>query len=557
MIEEDSKTAAAEAAAAVASTACDHPSSPDDDESVTVYSINSSSTPKKEKRKSRAVGIFNKLRLKKHSLSSHFDIRKTGSFKNSPSSPGELESSSCHSSILTTPNTTAHDDSISPVYKELGVFDETDATPQSLSLAVTLAKERIVALEMELVERNIKLEVTSVHITNEREALEKLEKKGQECEELRVELKGLYGVLQKIRETVVKNDILGGFSSTSSPVKHTKGEYTPRAKENAEKILFSIIDKALKDVDSYESISADSPKLSLALGVIDSQMEQANNPDAATNISENGDDASIADEEIPDWANDIMDDLHLIAQGHLPPILADQQQREDSQHEGKYSHNVFDRLTNPHNFTGVQKRKVEKVSPLDNTALDIGDQGSLHHANTRSSYSCGGSVCSIMSDSVNDGATGSSAYSSASRYESSSKQDFAFSIKPPSAIKVPPNAIKIRKPRQQRPIAHILTDSSSSIPTSLGSTKPPLYNEHCKDDDVPTTPPPNSSVKIRDANRSNLNNGSTGKMNTNNNAAAIDYSSLDPVDYSSQDVFARLQGKLTASYAGKMETHRK
>jgi hypothetical protein len=75
------------------------------------------------------------------------------------------------------------------------------------------------------------------------------------------------------------------------------------------------------------------------------------------------------DEEIPEWAGDIMADLAVIAEGHIPESLVatlDFQDKLPTKEAGKGS--VFERLTNPNNFTGVQKRKSEQCSNRSNQA---------------------------------------------------------------------------------------------------------------------------------------------------------------------------------------------
>jgi hypothetical protein len=65
-------------------------------------------------------------------------------------------------------------------------------------------------------------------------------------------------------------------------------------------------------------------------------------------------------EEVPDWAEDIMADLAIIADGKMPSALL--QSQEVLEAEAKLSNNVFDRLTNPQSFTGVQKQRNSKTS---------------------------------------------------------------------------------------------------------------------------------------------------------------------------------------------------
>ena len=63
-----------------------------------------------------------------------------------------------------------------------------------------------------------------------------------------------------------------------------------------------------------------------------------------------------ADLEVPDWADDIMADLAIIAEGKVPPSL----ETVASEPASGSDKNVFDRLTDPNNFTGIQKQARSK-----------------------------------------------------------------------------------------------------------------------------------------------------------------------------------------------------
>lgn len=68
----------------------------------------------------------------------------------------------------------------------------------------------------------------------------------------------------------------------------------------------------------------------------------------------------------PDWALELMEDLAFIAEGKIPPALqnlpgfAEQVAEIENAAAGTGSASVFDRLTNPENFTGTQKMKAKK-----------------------------------------------------------------------------------------------------------------------------------------------------------------------------------------------------
>jgi len=97
------------------------------------------------------------------------------------------------------------------------------------------------------------------------------------------------------------------------------------------------------------------------------------------------------DAEEPEWADDIMADLAMIAEGEMPPSLLSTRNVPESPGSRSFSssgsesrrtnqrsrrllpsqisvNSVFDRLANPHNFTGVQKQRINSCpSPALNS----------------------------------------------------------------------------------------------------------------------------------------------------------------------------------------------
>jgi hypothetical protein len=74
--------------------------------------------------------------------------------------------------------------------------------------------------------------------------------------------------------------------------------------------------------------------------------------DRSFDLEYNSDDS----DEVPDWAEDIMIDLATIAEGKMPSSLLESTDVMDAEARLE-ENNVFDRLTNPSGFTGVQKQK--------------------------------------------------------------------------------------------------------------------------------------------------------------------------------------------------------
>lgn len=100
-------------------------------------------------------------------------------------------------------------------------------------------------------------------------------------------------------------------------------------------------------------------------------MQQLNHPSEglANPLRVDGLDSSMdlsgIDEELagdPDWAREIMEDLAFIAEGKIPPSLQNLP-GFDEQVAQMENTSVFDRLTDPKNFTGTQKLNTKRRKP--------------------------------------------------------------------------------------------------------------------------------------------------------------------------------------------------
>jgi hypothetical protein len=63
------------------------------------------------------------------------------------------------------------------------------------------------------------------------------------------------------------------------------------------------------------------------------------------------------EEETPEWADEIMADLAIIAEGRLPPSLQNVPEIIDAQAQEETG-SVFDRLASPGSYTGIQKQRI-------------------------------------------------------------------------------------------------------------------------------------------------------------------------------------------------------
>jgi len=194
-----------------------------------------------------------------------------------------------------------------------------------------LANERIAVLENQLQEEREKVDELKGYKTLEEETKRDQEQKSKECENLREVAENLKSSLCKIRDLITKEKSHeeSGFSKTNQ----------------TSYIIGNIVESALHS----EGISY--KRLSFPMYEEDEGEDQ--------------------DEEIPEWANDIMADLAVIAEGHVPEALlncpafmdvvgeSSSRNREKGRKDSKTDTNssVFDRLTNPNNFTGTQKQK--------------------------------------------------------------------------------------------------------------------------------------------------------------------------------------------------------
>jgi len=100
------------------------------------------------------------------------------------------------------------------------------------------------------------------------------------------------------------------------------------------------------------------------------------------------------DNEEPEWANDIMADLALIADGKIPPSLEESFAIADgkTKYQLESTSSVFDRLADPQSFTGTQKQ-------IQSTKRDTGN---VHKVNSNASSRVGQQDRRAMSREIFD-----------------------------------------------------------------------------------------------------------------------------------------------------------
>jgi hypothetical protein len=202
---------------------------------------------------------------------------------------------------------------------------------------LVLANERISVLERQLRDLRLGYDAVAQHKECEEEARELLKAKTKECENLEQEIICLQEALRGIREATSRHE---GDSQTA----HELG----RMFESSGEVLH-IVANALHPEENSPLGKAKRHRLhEKSRHITPRRLAQGE----LTNSSDS--------EGVPDWAEDIMSDLAIIAEGKMPSSLRDIATPEDIEDRGGKS--VFDRLTNPTAFTGVQKQKQTRAN---------------------------------------------------------------------------------------------------------------------------------------------------------------------------------------------------
>jgi len=212
-------------------------------------------------------------------------------------------------------------------------------------VVLQLAYERIDILETELTEFHGEREAMEIYKGKEGETTEELIQMNGECRRLQKELKRVRSLFQKLRNKL---------SASVPRLEREKGrtERSSFVDDDADKSYNEFLDIIYDALQTHEGKSKYSSKKNASMFPIDTE--------------DSGDD----DATQPVWAGDIMEDLAIIAAGDVPASLRITPKRPP------INPNVFVRLTDPDNFTGVQK----------STFLHKEDQSS-HTSGSESKYS--------------------------------------------------------------------------------------------------------------------------------------------------------------------------
>jgi len=208
------------------------------------------------------------------------------------------------------------------------------------SRLLILANERIDALENQLSETQLVQDAVQMHQEREQSAMARLVEKTKECEDLLDEVDDLRCALRSIQAevTVDKNfTSLERDTTQRSPSTAVRDIVTGALHPTS----VSTAGKLKRRRSSIKSLRGRAPLF--CPGSVESDFDSSDS------------------EEVPDWAEDIMADLAIIAAGKMPSSLLQSQEVLEAEAQLNRN-NVFERLTNPQSFTGVQKQKNVKTN---------------------------------------------------------------------------------------------------------------------------------------------------------------------------------------------------
>ena len=227
---------------------------------------------------------------------------------------------------------------------------------------MVLANERINALQNQVEELQAECKALEAYKEQEAEARSLLLLKEEETDGLQKELNSLRSSLRQIRQAV-----------SMQSVDEVQDNELSQA-------VLGIVMNALHP-SRLSQPSSQSKKPPMVMPDTPTRRPKIFSPRLKRHVELMHTSDSEEDGEIPEWAGDIMKDLAIIAEDKVPPSLRDIDASKGVSStptkKGKVkSENVFDRLTNPESFTGVQKRKTARQKRANKSAsIDIARGG--------------------------------------------------------------------------------------------------------------------------------------------------------------------------------------
>mmetsp|Transcript_22998 Transcript_22998/g.33880 ORF Transcript_22998/g.33880 Transcript_22998/m.33880 type:complete len:791 (+) Transcript_22998:295-2667(+) len=255
-------------------------------------------------------------------------------------------------------------------------------TKSASSMLTILVNERTAVLEEQLTELRGEREAKEIYKSKVKESNAALDEKRQENIDLQRELKQVRSSLRQIREYVKKaqtsreNTLTNKEDSTDRESCSDLDESYVKENDNDDELSLEMISTIIQDAlhppkkTLRKRGSKDKSRTAKKLGLspsIQRHVELMHSSDSEGN------------EETPEWAGDIMADLALIAEGEMPPALKKMKRPPISKRafpSPSYisgGRNVFDRLTDPGRFTGVQKTAFSMKEKHRHGGLSQGD----------------------------------------------------------------------------------------------------------------------------------------------------------------------------------------
>mmetsp|Transcript_56214 Transcript_56214/g.136237 ORF Transcript_56214/g.136237 Transcript_56214/m.136237 type:complete len:1623 (+) Transcript_56214:225-5093(+) len=241
--------------------------------------------------------------------------------------------------------------------------DQLSSRTSGNSKLLLLANERIAVLERQLNETQLGRDAIQQHREREESALEALEAAKQENIVFEEEIDTLRNALRRVREEITRGDL-------RTP---SKNEEVVDCEPSFDDIN-SIVSQALHP--SLTPMSSTRPRRRRTSNSI---KPMGQSPSMTPRIKHDAQSMHSSDsDEIPDWADDILEDLAMIAEGKIPDSIKDSEQVQEAEAQINSQSNVFDRLSDPGKFTGVQKVRStdtnrpnkSKPQPISTITLD-------------------------------------------------------------------------------------------------------------------------------------------------------------------------------------------
>lgn len=422
---------------------------------------------------------------------------------------------------------------------------EMDSSLCQSNLAMTLAKQRMAALEEKIVSLKDQNDSKSNDDANMKELMDSLADEKRKNEQLRTELLFARKSLRQIRDSVPPGSASGPARSKNS------------SRSSSPSIGLDVVSGAAMKLGNRGSATkAD------VHAIIRKALSRPLTPpiaDADDDYHRSADhmsDSDSDDETVPDWADDIMADLQIIAEGGVPESLRSKEQEVDM-------NNVFSRLANPVYFTGTRKH-ARNPAPASNEDGEHSKDG--NHKPVKSVISLVPQFSSeyatvdnnsrafqptVSTSRTRDGPVPAIAASSSNTNNNTTQAKNRRSVY--QRLMSPSSYTGTRKStyeenRQKQQVASESSSMQQMPPDDLSmhyNINPPS---------IPPIPVADSPSKSRTKLRYRSISNESEKSGINQ-AVADDVltRSEKAISYTRQNVFERLQHTVTAAYAGKFD----